>query len=188
VIEVLRSAAELQAFCESQGWRFCFIGGLALLRWGEPRETIDADLTLLTGFGSEERFIEPLLRRFEARIPNAAEFALSKRVLLLRAASGVGLDIALGGLPFEESAVARSSVFAFSSDVSLRTCSAEDLVVMKAFAAREKDWLDVEGVLVRQTGSLDWTYIRRHLKPLAEVKGEPGILKELGRRRQRAGR
>ncbi|MBM3891755.1 MAG: nucleotidyl transferase AbiEii/AbiGii toxin family protein [Verrucomicrobia bacterium] len=183
MIEVLRAAKELQAFCESQGWRYCFIGGLALLRWGEPRETVDVDLTLLTGFGAEERFTEPLLRRFEARIPNAGEFALSKRVLLLRARSGVGLDVSLGGLPFEESAVARSSEFTFPPATSLRTCSAEDLIVMKAFAARPKDWLDVEGVIIRQTGKLDWTYIRRHLKPLVELKGAPELMAELERRR-----
>ena len=48
---VIQAAAEVQAFCEELGWRFCFIGGLAVLRWGEPRETVDVDLTLLTGFG-----------------------------------------------------------------------------------------------------------------------------------------
>jgi hypothetical protein len=48
VIEVFRAAAELQKVCAAEGWRFCFIGGLAVIRWGEPRETVDADLTLLT--------------------------------------------------------------------------------------------------------------------------------------------
>ena len=81
--EVIRAAADLQTFCEAQGWRFCLIGGLALQRWGEPRETVDVDLTLLTGFGREEHYIRPLLQHFEARIPNAAEFALTRRVLLL---------------------------------------------------------------------------------------------------------
>jgi hypothetical protein len=33
VNEVILAAAELQAVCESQGWEFCFIGGLALQRW-----------------------------------------------------------------------------------------------------------------------------------------------------------
>ena len=68
----------------------------------------------------------------------------------LRARSGVGLDIALGGLPIEESAVARSSLFTFPPDVPLRTCSAEDLIVFKAFADRPKDWVDIDGVLIRQ--------------------------------------
>lgn len=181
--EVIRAAADLQAICEENRWRYCFIGGLALLRWGEPRETVDVDLTLLTGFGTEAPFIDELLAKYESRIDGAAQFALTRRVLLLRATSGVGLDIALGGLPFEQSAVDRSSKFAFPGDVTLRTCSAEDLIVMKAFAARTKDWLDVEGIIIRQTGKLDWEHILLQLRPLVELKGEPEILDELERRR-----
>jgi hypothetical protein len=183
VIEVIRAAAELQALCESQDWRFCFIGGLALQRWGEPRETIDVDLTLVTGFGVEEPFVRTLLQHFEARIADAVDFALTRRVLLARTRSGVGLDIALGGLPFEESVVARSSLFPYPPQTLLRTCSAEDLIVLKAFAARAKDWLDVEGIIIRQAGKLDWAYIRSQLQPLVELKEAPEILNELERRR-----
>ncbi len=156
----------------------------ALLRWGEPRTTVDADLTLLTGFGGEERFIEPLLRAFEPRIPDAAKFALLHRVLLLRASTGVGLDVALGGLPFESECVRRSSCFTYPPDIPLRTCTAEDLVVMKSFASRPQDWVDVGGIIVRQTGLLDWDYIDRHLRPLAELKGSPEILDRLRRHRE----
>jgi hypothetical protein len=104
-------------------------------------------------------------------------------VVLARAPSGVGLDIALGGLPFEESVVARSSLFTYGPQTLLRTCSAEDLIVLKSFAARPRDWLDVEGIIVRQTGKLDWAYIRGQLQPLAELKESPEIMDELERRR-----
>ena len=181
--EVIRAAAELQEFCLARAWRFCFIGGLAVLRWGEPRETVDVDLTLLTGFGAEDRFIDALLGRYDARVDDAADFARTRRVLLLRAPSGVGLDIALGGLPFEETAVERSSLFSFPPDVPIRTCSAEDLIVLKSFAARPKDWIDVEGVIIRQTGKLDWPYVHAQLAPLVELKEAPEILDELERRR-----
>jgi hypothetical protein len=179
VTEVIRAAAQLQEICQGAGWRYCFIGGLALQRWGEPRETVDVDLTLLTGFGGEERYIDILLHHFDARIPEASDFALRRRVLLLRSKTGVGLDIALAGLPFEESAVARSTLYTFPPDTALRTCSAEDLVVLKTFANRPKDWIDVEGVIARQTGKLDWDYIRRQLRPLAELKESPQILDAL---------
>jgi nucleotidyltransferase AbiEii toxin of type IV toxin-antitoxin system len=183
VNEVIRAAAELQAVCEEKRWRYCFIGGLALQRWGEPRETVDVDLTLIAGFGTEAPFIRELLARFESRIDDAADFASSRRVLLLRTKSGVGLDIALGGLPFEESAVARSSGFVFPGNVTIRTCSAEDLIVMKAFASRTKDWMDVEGIIIRQGTNLDWTYVLSELKPLVELKGDSEILEQLERRR-----
>lgn len=77
----------------------------------------------------------------------------------------------------------RSSFFEYPPKLPLRTCSAEDLIVMKAFASRGQDWVDIEGILVRQTGKLDWRYIRNELGPLAELKEEPEILGQLERRR-----
>ena len=53
--DVIQAAAELQNFCQSQGWQFCFIGGVALQRWGEPRETVDVDLSLFAEFGQEQQ-------------------------------------------------------------------------------------------------------------------------------------
>jgi len=50
---VLAAAAELQDFYKQRGWKFCFIGGVAVQAWGNPRLTQDVDLTILTGFGEE---------------------------------------------------------------------------------------------------------------------------------------
>jgi len=44
----------------------------------------------------------------------------------------------------------RASAFEFEPGVLVRTCSAEDLVVLKVFAGRPQDWIDVEGTIVRQ--------------------------------------
>ena len=135
--------------------------------------TQDVDLTLLTGFGNEGAFVDGLLAGFEGRRPDARSFALRYRVLLLRASNGVPLDVALGAMPFEERAVERSSPFAVGGGASLLTCSAEDLVVFKAFAGRDKDWLDIDGVLVRQTGRFDEELVWRELRPLLEIKPSP---------------
>lgn len=181
--DVIQAAAELQSVCQSQNWQFCFIGGLALQRWSEPRETVDVDLSLFAGFGDEQQFSDFLLKRFAPRIPDAAAFARERRVLLLRSTKGVGLDVALAALPYEALVIERSSYFVYPPDVSLRTCSAEDLVVLKAFAGRGQDWVDVERLIVRQTGKLDWDYIREQLEPLAELKEMPEILDQLAARR-----
>lgn len=119
---------------QPRGWRFCFIGGIALLRWEKPRETVDADVIIMTGFGNEQLALDLLLTHFEPRIGNAASFALENRVLLLRSRAGVGLDISLGAVAYEELAVRRASDFPFTEAITLKTCSAEDLIVMKAFA------------------------------------------------------
>jgi len=147
--ELIVAAAELQELLESRDWQFCFIGGLAVQAWSEPRYTRDVDLTLLTGFGGEEEFIDVLLANYEARVDDPKTFALTNRVLLIRDQRGIGIDVALGALPFEESAVQRSSEVEVYPEVMLRLCSPEDLVMMKAFAGREQDWMDVRMTIVR---------------------------------------
>ena len=141
--------------------------------------TQDVDLTLLTGFGNEEKFIRVLLEKFAPRVKDVERFALKNRVLLLVSSEGIGIDIALAGLPFEELAVQRAIYVDFLPDISLCTCSAEDLVVFKAFADRPRDWIDVEGILIRQSNRLDWDYITTHLQPLAKLKEAPEILTRL---------
>jgi len=179
------AARNLQALLETRGWRFCFIGGLAVLRWGEARFTRDVDLTLLCPFGSEDQVSSPLLESgYLGRIPDSREFARRSRVLLLQSPDGVPIDIALAALPFEECMVERSSPFEFEPGSALRTCSAEDLIVLKLFAFRPRDVLDAEAVVIRQRTALDWQYIAANLQPLAEVKGEPEILATLQRLRR----
>jgi hypothetical protein len=178
--ELCKLALELQDFCEKQKWSFCIIGGLAVQHWGEPRYTKDVDITLLTGFGREEVYVDAFLASYEGRVSDAGRFALQNRVLLLRSALGIGIDIALGALPFEESAVRRAKKIEVEPGASLKLCTAEDLVVMKAFASRPIDWNDIRGILVRQgTRKLDWAYVRRELQPLCEAKEAPEILTRL---------
>lgn len=170
---IFGAALEVQAFCRDRHWRFCFIGAVAVQRWGEPRLTQDVDLTVITGFGSEASYVDAFLARFQGRRPDAREFALHNRVLLLRSGAGVPIDVALGAMPFEERAVERASEFRIQDGVALRTCSAEDLVVFKAFAGREKDWLDIEGIALRQHGRLDERLIWCELTPLFDLKEAP---------------
>lgn len=179
--ELLRAAAALETLLRRNDWRFCFIGGVAVQRWGTPRFTQDIDLTLLTGFGDEEKFIDALLQELNPRRPDAREFALRNRVLLAQTRDGVDVDIALGALPFEERSVARASAWRTRDGTVLTTCSAEDLVVHKAFAGRELDWGDVERVLIRQHGKLDFKQIRAELKPLLKLKGESQAMEKLDR-------
>lgn len=170
---------EFQKTFKKRNWPFCFIGGLAVLRWGEIRMTQDIDLCLLCGFGNEKKYIKTLLESFKSRIPDANKFALTNRVLLLYSSNGVSVDISLSGLLFEDQMIKCSTSFSFHPDCTLMTCSAEDLIVLKAFANRTKDWMDVEGIIIRQGKSLDTIYIMEQLSPLCEIKGEPDVVNKL---------
>jgi len=81
--------------------------------------------------------------------------------------------------------LARATPYRFTGNVALPTASAEDIVVMKAFANRRQDWVDVEGILAKQRGKLDWEYIRRELSVLCELKEAPEIMEELEQMRRK---
>ena len=51
---LLEAGLEIQNFLNLKKWPFCFIGGLAVIRWGKVRMTQDIDLCILSGFGSEK--------------------------------------------------------------------------------------------------------------------------------------
>ncbi|MDQ3364605.1 MAG: hypothetical protein M3680_04170 [Myxococcota bacterium] len=173
--QIFEAALEVEGICRAAGFRFCFIGGLAVQRWGQPRMTADVDLTVVTGFGGEAPFVDALLARLRGRIPDAREFALRHRTLLLFAANGIHADVALGAMPFEERAADRASPYVLSPPTSVTTCSAEDLVVHKAFAGRDKDWLDIQGIVRRCGSGLERALIWEELAPLLELRDDPSI-------------
>ena len=54
--QLLAAALDRQRFLTSRGRELCIIDGLALQRWGQPRQTADVDVTLLTEIG--DRLLE----------------------------------------------------------------------------------------------------------------------------------
>ena len=97
---LFRFAAAVQEFCEAQGWKFCFIGGVAAQAWTETRGTKDADLTPATSL-----------------LP--ALFTGASCCI-----SGLGMGLAVKDLPqMTQSALTRSvaGLFVISAAVSLLT-------------------------------------------------------------------
>lgn len=170
--DLFDAAARVDRLCRGREWPYCVIGGMAVLRWGEPRQTRDVDLTILTGYGGEAEVVDGLLAAFDARVDEARAFAMAHRVLLLASDRGVGIDIALGALPFEQRAVERATDWTLVDGLTIRTCSAEDLIVHKVFAGRPQDWIDIEMVVTRQAGRLDRSLILDEAVPLLAVKDD----------------
>ena len=168
-LEVLR-AARIDA---------CVIGGLAVARWGEPRLTADVDVVAVSMVEHDVDAVDALLAAFAPRRAGARQFALEHRVLLIQDAGGVPLDVSLGALEFEQDMVARASAWTVEGCPPIRTCSAEDLVVMKAFASRDRDWSDIAGIIARQGARLDRAAIRERFAPLAEFARDPAAAARL---------
>ena len=173
------AAFRMQRHWEKIGIDFCFIGGMAVQHWGEPRLTSDVDASVWTEFGNERPVIEQLLQNLTPRIEDATEFALVNRVLLAQESNGVDVDVSLAAFPFELELIRRSRKRIFSGGKLLRICEASDLVILKAFANRPRDWLDIRGILIRSASELNWELIQTEVKMLADLKEEPEIISHL---------
>ena len=72
-------------------------------------------------------------------------------------------------------------MLAVEVDISIknrvRLCTAEDLIIHKALSEREKDWQDIEGILLRRGNLLDKKYIINWLSQFASALDKPGIQK-----------
>ena len=73
----------------------------------------------------------------------------------------------------EENTIERASRFNIGENRFLITCCAEDLVVHKAFANRINDWADLDRILMRQRGKLNFELIWRELRPLRRHSFQP---------------
>lgn len=160
-------------------WRFCLIGGVAVIRWARPRTTAVVDASLLVRLGSEPRVIDRILSDFEPRIEDAATFALQNRVLLITSTNGTNIDVAMSSYEFEEEIISRATRFTYAKGVRLTTASAEDLVLIKCIADRPRDWQDVKHIVSARKEPFDWDYIDRQLHGLAEAIDVERVLASL---------
>ena len=175
--ELAAAAAEVLHLLDEHGIPACLVGALAVHRWGEPRATADVDLTVLAPYGEEDRVLDLLFGRFAPRRTDARALALSHRVALVHGSAGVPVDVALAAFGFEIEALDRASPWLIVPGVTVRTCSAEDLILYKLVAARTRDLVDVESIVRRQHNRLDVERIRRWGRELAALKDDPELLR-----------
>ncbi len=183
--ELLEAAKLVTQLLDSMHLPHCLIGGLAVNRWGRIRATQDVDFSVFVEFGQEETVCRNVLDELTPRIEDSVEFAIINRVLLAQTNTGVPVDLGLAAFPFEESLIARATLFEFDTDIVIPTVSAEDLIVLKAIANRGHDWRDIEGIIVRQSQALDWTLVIELLSSLSDLIPEHDPLIQLTQMRDR---
>jgi hypothetical protein len=170
------AAIEIHGFFTGLDVKYAIIGGMAVQYWGEPRFTQDIDLTVSAPLDDLEGFIQSVLDRFAPRIDDALSFARQNRVVLVRAANGYPIDIALGLPGYEDEVLRRAVEYAIAPGKVVSICSAEDLIIHKAVAGRAQDIRDIEGIVYRQGTALDKVYIRRWLTEFSKVTNKPDLL------------
>jgi hypothetical protein len=151
------------------------IGGIAIIARGVRRMTTDIDVVVRGDAVAVETLLAILAERgIEPRIPDALAFARRSLVLLVRhRPTGVDLDVSLAWSAFEHGALERREDARYAGVVA-PIATAEDLVVLKAIAARPKDYEDAETLLLLHP-EIDVRRARRHLAELAELAGAPEL-------------
>jgi hypothetical protein len=153
------------------------IGGIAVIARGVPRQTIDIDATVAAADLDLEQVVETLAAHsITARIDDALVFARAHQVLLLRhGPTGTPLEVSLAWLPFEMEALERATVVDFGG-VRIRVATAEDLVVYKAIAWRDRDRGDIERLLLRHRKAMNFTRVRALVGEFGAAMDEPDRL------------
>lgn len=150
------------------------IGGIAVIARGVPRTTFDIDAAVW----ADGLDLDVALKVFAAhgiapRIDDARSFAVERQVLLLRhEASQMPLDVALAWLPFEHEALALATLVDFGG-FSAPVARAEDLIVYKSIAWRERDRTDIERLLTLHRDGIDLSRVRNLLAQFAAALDAP---------------
>lgn len=172
-------AAALQKVLRGKGITFCFIGGVALQRWGEVRQTNDVDLTIFCELGKEPDVLTVLETYLESRIDDTRDMFLLGRMYLGRSPRGKQVDVSIGFTPYEKRMMERAVDVDYGLDVPLRICSAVDLAVLKTVAGRLRDWGDLQRIIQRSGDTMDWDLVFGELEPLLSMAGRKENLERL---------
>jgi len=154
---------------------YMIIGGMANAVWGEPRATIDIDVTIWLDEENTDRIVPILSESFHLLVHDPLKFILDTNVLPMESRNGVRVDLIFGRLPYEKEAIGRSVEIDIEG-VPVRFCTPEDLILHKIISEREKDINDARGVAIRRMKSLDLSYLESRIQELSNALEKPEIL------------
>ena len=166
---------------------FMLIGGQAVLLHGEPRLTHDVDVTL---DAPPSRLRDVLAACSEiGLVPLPSDVgAFVRATFVLPCAdehTDIRVDLIFSTTEYESQAIGRAVRVDVAGN-AVPFAAAEDLVLHKLFAGRDRDLEDARGVVRRKGDELDWAYLRSWGERFAEIPGREGMprqIEELARER-----
>ncbi len=167
-----RALVELCDALDEARLPYMLVGGQANAIWGEPRATLDIDVTVWAEGRSGVAAM--LASRFRSLVDDPDAFVRDTRVLPLAGFDGVRIDVIFGLLPFEEEAVRRARTVPVGNR-QVRVCTPEDLILMKIVSDRPRDLDDARGVAMRRLSELDLAYLEPRVRELAVLLERPEV-------------
>jgi hypothetical protein len=148
------------------------IGGQAVLLYGEPRLTVDIDITL----GATVDQLTMVLKAVEAiglrPLVDPEPFVHETMVLPCEEPdSGIRVDFIFSSSPYERQAIEHARMVRLAN-VPVRFASLEDVIIHKVIAGRPRDLEDVRTMLIKNR-ELDSAYIQGWLDQFDEALDEP---------------
>jgi hypothetical protein len=160
--------------------QYMIIGAAAAGFWGEPRATLDVDVTIWAEPDRLEATVREFTSRFALRTANPMETVQRLRLLPVRATNGVPVDLLFAKWPLERQALDRA-VWLHIGKVPVRVAPLDYLLFLKLISDRPKDATDAEVLIRRHRGKMDVRWLENELSTLAESLGQPEIIQKFQR-------
>jgi len=166
---------ELTALLDELHLAYMVIGGVAVGQWGEPRATLDVDLSIWVEPERFESTVEMLAARLPLRTAKPLETARRLRLLPALASNGIPVDLLFAAWPLEKQAI-EQAVERQIGGKPVRIAALDYLLFLKLISDRPKDLADAGALLHRHRGKADLQWLERELSELAESSAQPEIL------------
>lgn len=150
---------------EKLGVEYAIGGALALGFWGEPRGTLDVDVTLFVSPKKTAECVECLLSVGCDFMLAEARRSLAEDGFCRVELQGMRVDVFLPIVAFYQRARARRKAVKLG-DQSVWIWDAESLAVFKMMFFRRKDMADVEQILRQQGKQFDREWVREELESM----------------------
>ena len=158
--EFEETALAFDRACRGAGVGYAFIGGMAVIAWGQPRTTNDVD-ALLAPPRTFSRLVASLAAEGLSASVEDFEDSMTDRshVTVFDARGRFHVDVKLALKESEREQVAEAADIVMDGG-RLRIASAEHTVAYKLVFGSEQDIKDARSILVRQEGKIDLARLR----------------------------
>ncbi|NLI12435.1 MAG: hypothetical protein GX425_07385 [Peptococcaceae bacterium] len=171
-----RNLKNIITFLKKENVPYMVIGGIANVVWGRARLTQDLDITIFCKETDILDLIKKLTGKFKVLPDEPYSFVKQTRVLPLIGDEGLRIDLIFGQLPYEELAMRRAKTVKLGN-ISVKICTAEDLIIHKIISERPIDKEDIRWIIKRQNKNLDREYLDAIVKELSYLLEKQEIWK-----------
>lgn len=169
--------AALATAFDEVGAEWYLFGAQAAVLHGVARLTADVDVTVrLPAQLAAETLAQSLERHgFDRRFTDPRFIERTRVIPFIHCSTALPVDLVLAGPGLEDQFFDRAALYNVDG-IAVPLASAEDLIVMKVLAGRNKDLDDVAAIAGNRAATLDVTYIDGTLRALEQALGQSDLV------------